>query len=65
MGEETGKLNEMLLKTADTYDIEVKTAIDRMISLLVPVVVLTLAALIFFIIFAILMAMLNMNDLIG
>jgi len=65
VGEETGKLNEMLLKTADTYDIEVKTAIDRMISLLVPVVVLTLAALIFFIIFAILMAMLNMNDLVG
>lgn len=65
VGEETGRLNEMLLKTADTYDNEVKTAIDRMISLLVPVVVLTLAALIFFIIFAILVAMLGMNDLVG
>jgi general secretion pathway protein F len=65
VGEETGKLNEMLLKTADTYDGEVKTAIDRMISLLVPVVVLSLAALIFFIIFAILVAMLSMNDLVG
>jgi len=65
VGEETGKLNEMLLKTADTYDTEVKTAIDRMISLLVPVVVLSLAALIFFIIFAILVAMLSMNDLVG
>ena len=64
VGEETGKLNEMLLKTADTYDIEVKTAIDRMISMLVPVVVLVLAALIFFIIFAIMMAMLEMNDLV-
>ncbi len=65
VGEETGKLNEMLLKTADTYDIEVKTSIDRMISLLVPVVVLVLAALIFFIIFAIMMAMLKMNDIVG
>ena len=64
VGEETGKLNEMLLKTADTYDIEVKTAIDRMISMLVPAVVLILAALIFFIIFAIMMAMLEMNDLV-
>jgi general secretion pathway protein F len=64
VGEETGKLDEMLLKTADTYDIEVKTAIDRMISMLVPVVVLVLAALIFFIIFAIMMAMLEMNDLV-
>ncbi len=64
VGEETGKLNEMLLKTAVTYDLEVKTAIDRMISLLVPVVVLSLAALIFFIIFAILVAMLQMNDLV-
>ncbi len=65
VGEETGKLNEMLLKTADTYDIEVKTSIDRMISLLVPVVVLVLAALIFFIIFAIMMAMLKMNEIAG
>ena len=65
VGEETGKLNEMLLKTADTYDVEVKTSIDRMISLLVPVVVLVLAALIFFIIFAIMMAMLKMNDVVG
>jgi len=64
VGEETGKLNEMLLKTADTYDLEVKTAIDRMISMMVPAVVLTLAALIFFIIFAIMMAMLEMNDLV-
>ena len=64
VGEETGKLNEMLLKTALTYDLEVKTAIDRMIALLVPVVVLTLAALIFFIIFAILVAMLEMNNLV-
>ena len=63
VGEETGKLDEMLLKTADTYDLEVKTAIDRMISMLVPAVVLTMAALIFFIIFAIMMAMLEMNDL--
>ncbi|MCF6317758.1 MAG: type II secretion system F family protein [Proteobacteria bacterium] len=65
VGEETGKLNEMLLKTAGTYDVEVKTSIDRMISLLVPVVVLVLAALIFFIIFAIMMAMLKMNDIVG
>ena len=64
VGEETGNLNEMLLKTADTYDIEVKTAIDRMISLMVPAFVLVLAALIFFIIFAIMMAMLQMNDLV-
>jgi general secretion pathway protein F len=64
VGEETGKLNEMLLKTAETYDVEVRTTIDRMISLLVPVVVLSLAALIFFIIFAILVAMLEMNDLV-
>jgi general secretion pathway protein F len=64
VGEETGSMNDMLLKTADTYDLEVKTAIDRMISLLVPAFVLVLAAIIFFIIFAIMMAMLQMNDLV-
>jgi len=63
VGEETGKLDEMLLKTANTYDEEVKTTVDRMLSVLVPATVLVLAGLIALIVFAILLAMLGMNDL--
>ncbi len=63
VGEETGKLDEMLLKTANTYDGEVRTTVDRMLSVLVPATVLILAGLIALIVFAILLAMLGMNDL--
>src|SRR5690625_7761583 len=40
VGEETGKLDEMLLKVADTYDREVSTTIDRLMALLVPALTL-------------------------
>ncbi len=63
VGEETGKLDAMLLKTANTYDEEVKTTVDRMLSVLVPATVLLLAGVIALIVFAILLAMLGMNDL--
>src|SRR5690625_7691574 len=36
VGEETGKLDEMLLKVADTYDREGITTIARLMALLVP-----------------------------
>lgn len=65
VGEETGHLDDMLVRTADTYDGEVKNTIDRMLSVLVPVLVLILAGLIFTIVFAILMPMMNMSELVG
>lgn len=65
VGEETGNLNEMLVRTADTYDGEVKNTIDRMLSVLVPMLVLVLAGMIFTIVFAILMPMMNMSELVG
>ncbi|MDT8439662.1 MAG: type II secretion system F family protein [Wenzhouxiangellaceae bacterium] len=65
VGEETGKLDEMLLKVADTYDREVQTTIDRIMALLVPVLTLGLAALIGVIVMSVLMAILSINELIG
>lgn len=65
VGEETGNLDEMLVRTSDTYDGEVKNTIDRMLSVLVPVLVLFLAALIFMIVFAVLMPMMNMSEMVG
>ncbi|MCB1581944.1 MAG: type II secretion system F family protein [Marinicella sp.] len=65
VGEETGKLDEMLVRASDTYDGEVKNTIDRMLSVLVPVLVLILAGFIFTIVFAILMPMMNMSELVG
>jgi general secretion pathway protein F len=64
VGEETGRLDEMLLRVANTYDREVKTSVDRGLSLLVPVLVLTLAGMIATIVFSVLLAILAVNDLV-
>ena len=65
VGEETGKLDEMLLKVADTYDREVRTTIDRLMALLVPALTLGLAMVIGVIVMSVLMAILSVNELIG
>lgn len=64
VGEETGQLDEMLLKVADVYDREVKVAVDRLLALLVPVTILVLAGIIALIIISILMAILGANQLV-
>ncbi len=64
VGEETGKLDEMLLKVADTYDREVKVTIDRLMAMLVPALTLSLALLIGVIVMSVLMAILSINELI-
>lgn len=65
VGEETGKLDEMLLKVADTYDREVKVTIDRLMALLVPMLTLGLAVVIGVIVMSVLMAILSINELIA
>jgi general secretion pathway protein F len=63
VGEETGKLQEMLLRVADVYDREVRSAVKRMLSLLEPVLILGLGSVIGAIIMSILVAILSVNDL--
>jgi general secretion pathway protein F len=65
VGEETGKLDEMLLRVANTYDREVRTTIDRLMALLVPVLTLLMACLIGFIVMSILLPMLSINEMVG
>ena len=43
MGEETGKLPEMLLKVADVYDDEVDNAVAALTSMLEPIMIVFLA----------------------
>ena len=65
VGEETGKLDEMLLKVSDTYDREVRNTIDRLLSVFTPVVTLLLAVMIGTIVMSVLMAILSINDLVA
>ncbi len=63
LGEETGRLQEMLGKVAITYDKEIKTAIHRMLAMLEPALIVILGIIIAGIIISILMAILSVNDL--
>jgi general secretion pathway protein F len=63
VGEETGRLDAMLMQVADTYDHEVEVAIRRALALLQPVVIVLMALIIAFIIIAILSAMLSVYDI--
>ena len=63
VGEETGKLQEMLLRIADIYDREVHGAVKRMLALMEPILILGLGLVIGGIIMSILVAVLSVNDL--
>ena len=63
VGEETGQLDKMLIRVADAYDLEVKTTIDRLLALFVPVLTILLAVIIATIVMSLLMAILSINDL--
>ncbi len=63
VGEETGKLDEMLIKVADRYDSETRIAIKRLLSLLEPGMILFMGLLVGFIIVAILLAIFSVNEM--
>jgi general secretion pathway protein F len=63
VGEETGRLDEMLFQVAGVYDREVESAIKRLLALLEPVLILGLGLIIAVVIFSILAAMLSIYDL--
>jgi len=63
VGEESGRLEEMLLRVADLYEREVQHAVRRLVALLEPTLILTLAVLIGGIILSIVVAILGVNQL--
>lgn len=65
VGEETGRLEEMLLKVASIYEDEVGSVIKRLLALLEPILILSLGVMIAGIIISILLGILGVNDLVG
>jgi len=65
VGEESGRLEEMLGRVADIYDREVQLAIKRFLAILEPALILTLAVAIGGIVFAILLGVMGMSELVG
>jgi general secretion pathway protein F len=64
VGEESGRLEEMLARVADVYDREVQMAIKRFLAVLEPALILGLAVLIGGIVFSILLGVMGMSELV-
>jgi general secretion pathway protein F len=62
VGEETGRLEEMLLKVADTFESDVRSELKRVLGLLEPAIILCMGVLVAFIVVAMLLAIFSIND---
>ena len=65
VGEESGRLEEMLVRVADVFDREVATSIKRFLAVLEPVLILSLAVMVLAIVLSILMGIVGMSELVG
>jgi general secretion pathway protein F len=63
VGEETGRLDEMLGRVAGTYEREVRVAVRRLVATLEPAIIVVMAVLVLTIVLAILLAILSVNEL--
>lgn len=65
VGEETGALDQMLSKVADFYEMDVDNTVDRLKSLIEPLLIVFLAGIVGFIVMAILLPMFSMYSSVG
>ena len=65
VGEETGRLDDMLNKVADYYDEEVKFTFDRLTNIIEPVIIVVMACVVGFIIISIILPMFEMLHFVG
>lgn len=63
VGEESGSLDQMMTELAEIYDEDVQAGVKRGLTVLEPVLILTMAAIIALIIIAILMGIMSVNNL--
>lgn len=64
VGERSGELEGMLLKVAEAYDNEVETTINSLTSLLAPVMILIMGAVVLFIVLAILVPLFELSQIV-
>ncbi|MDR4508801.1 MAG: type II secretion system F family protein [Candidatus Brocadiaceae bacterium] len=63
VGEETGTFDQMLLKVADNFDADVEQRMKRLVTMVEPVLILLMGAVIGVIVISMLTAILSVNDL--
>lgn len=64
IGEKTGQLEGMLKNVADAYDAEVDSRVTMLTAVMEPVMIVGMGIMVAFLVFAILMPMLKMNEVI-
>jgi general secretion pathway protein F len=62
VGEEAGALDSMLLKVVDTFDLEARRAIDRLLAALVPTLTIVMTVLVAIVMAAILLPLLSLTS---
>ncbi len=65
VGEQSGDLEKMLLKTAEVFENEVETTLVSLTSLLQPLLVVFMGLIILFIVLSIILPIFQMNQLVG
>lgn len=65
VGEESGALDAMLMKTAETFEQDTGMALDRMLAALVPVVTVVLAGIVGTVVMAVLLPLYDLTNAIG
>jgi general secretion pathway protein F len=65
IGEKSGQLEEMLTNVANAYDAQVETRISALTSLLEPIMIVVMGVAVAFIVFSILMPILQVNTIAG
>jgi len=63
VGEETGRLDEMLIKVAETYEENFQNSVKRFVALLEPMIILIMGAVVGFIVVSILLAIFSINEI--
>jgi general secretion pathway protein F len=61
-GEKSGQLEEMLENVADNYDFQVDQKVDRLTTLIEPIMIVGMGVAVAFIVFAILMPILQISQ---
>ena len=62
IGEQTGELEDMLIKISDTYDFQVKTEINTLTSLLGPAMIMLMGGFVAFIVFSVIAPIMQMYN---
>lgn len=65
VGEESGEMDAMLGKVADTFDADVRNTVDRLLSALVPVITIVMAVAVAVIMMAILIPIFELTNTVG